>query len=54
MNKTIKKFDAVEMTRKIRDENYEKYKALSLDEYAEKLSEEGKATDLYRYLMDKN
>ena len=42
------KYNSVDWVRKIRDENYEKYKDLKLSEFAEKLIEEVKDTDIWK------
>ena len=46
-----KTFDCVKWVREIRDANYEKYKHLSTKEFAKKLSESARKSDLWKELM---
>lgn len=48
-----KEFDAVEMTRKIRDDLYHQYEHLSMKDYARKIAEEGKNSELFKSILSR-
>lgn len=52
MNKSD--FDSVAWIRKIRDENYSRYKFLSMEEFAKNLVNESRKTDLWKIFHSKS
>ena len=50
----IKDFDAVAWTRARREELYRKYQDAPPEEFVRRLSEEGKATDLWKALTERH
>lgn len=46
-----KKFDAVKWVRELRDRNYNDNKNISMAEFASKLSDDARKTDLWRLLV---